>query len=86
MSRNTVGRGLIYTAAGVFGAAWVGCFSFYSIGSQVPDPRSGRTFPVQMHGTLYVEPWEGELFYGALLASAGICAIGFFLDRKGKAT
>ena len=35
--------------------------AFYRLGSLAPDPATGRTFPVDEHGILYVLPWEGEL-------------------------
>jgi hypothetical protein len=35
-------------------------------GSPKADPITGRTFAVQMHGPLYVQPWQGRLFYGLL--------------------
>ena len=49
-------------------------FTFYHLGSLTPDALTGRTFPVQEHGTLYVIPWEGELslwlFWGCVLVFA----------------
>ena len=38
--------------------------AFYRLGSFTPDPTTGRTFPVNEHGILYVVPWEGELAMG----------------------
>ena len=55
--------------------------SFYWIGSQQPDPSSGRTFPVQEHGTLYVTPVLGELslilFFAGLVALVVVVLAGF---------
>lgn len=35
--------------------------SFYWTGSLQPDPTTGRIYPMQEHGTIYVVVWQGEL-------------------------
>jgi hypothetical protein len=37
--------------------------SFYRSGALTPDVATGRTFPVNEHGVLYVVPWQGELAF-----------------------
>lgn len=44
--------------------------SFYFVGSTAPDVAAGRTYPVQMHGIVYVDPTLGMLSDGALVAAA----------------
>lgn len=56
--------------------------AFYSIGSLVPDPSTGRTYPVNLHGIMYVSPVQGEAM-NALLFAAIILAIAAYLVRHG---
>jgi hypothetical protein len=55
----------------------------YAHGSLHPDLVTGRTYPVQMHGLLYVAPWEGELFYWLLaLQFVPIAVLARATERK----
>jgi hypothetical protein len=54
--------------------------TFYYLGSPTPDPATGRTYPVQEHGILYVVPWQGELAQ-ALFWAAGAAFLVFFFTR-----
>jgi hypothetical protein len=44
-------------------------------------PTKGQTFPLQDHGTIYVHPWQGYLFYGLLAASIVLVASSVFILR-----
>lgn len=56
--------------------------SFYFVASPVPDPASGRTYQVQMHGPAFVQPELGILsnisFVAAMLSFAPLL---FFYNR-----
>lgn len=56
-------------------AAWYS-LSFYGTASPRPDPDSGRTFPMPMHGIGYVTPFEGHLMYGGLLLGSSMVLVG----------
>jgi hypothetical protein len=79
------GRGLVKktpTILGAMGGAFVAAtiiFSllFYQLGSLRPDQTTGRVFPIQMHGTLYVSGTLATLYYlgfgiGGLLIVSGL--------------
>ena len=62
--------------------------SFYWLGSLVPDPATGRTYPVHIHETMYVNPILGvlqiTLFIVGAASFAGVLAIDFWERRNGR--
>jgi len=63
-------------------------FSFYWLGSLTSDPATGRVYPVQMHGTMYVTPFLGIthiiLFVVGFVCIAGMAAIRFWEQRNSE--
>ncbi|HWD25727.1 MAG TPA: hypothetical protein VG387_01080 [Rhizomicrobium sp.] len=61
-------------------------WSFYWLGSLTPDLATGRTYPVQMHGTMYVTPLLGEIhdvcFFVGFAAMAGVVAPLFWRQYR----
>jgi hypothetical protein len=57
-------------------------FAFYRLGSPTPDPATGRTYPVQEHGILYVVPWQGELAQALFWAAGAVFPVFFFSRRS----
>ncbi|HEY2071354.1 MAG TPA: hypothetical protein VGG48_17485 [Rhizomicrobium sp.] len=77
--------GIITAVLAVFFFALV--FDFELAGNPVPDPTTGRIFPVQMHGAIYVTEPLGTLFYGLFATIVALIlsmAVIVFLrkDRK----
>ena len=73
-------------AAGIafiaFFCAMLLVFRFYAIGTTSADTATGHTFPIPAHGTLYVQPEQGHLFYGLLVAFVVFAIVSFLLRRK----
>ncbi len=63
-----------------FGYASNEIVGFYATASRTPDAPTGRTFPFQLHGTVYVQPHQGEQVYGLLLVAA-LCFIAAFITH-----
>jgi hypothetical protein len=54
-------------------------------GSLVPDAASGRIYPVQMHGDLYVTPMLGQTMDGLFFLALGciaLSAIIYFIGQR----
>jgi len=48
------------------------------VGEPVPNPKIGLTYPVKMHGMLYVPPFDGIMYQqcflgGFIVAALGVC-------------
>ncbi len=63
--------------------------AFYRLGSPTPDPATGRVYPVNEHGILYVVPWQGRLaqnLFWAAMATFVLFFLGRWRERRrGKA-
>ena len=57
---------------------------FYRIGSLALDQATGRTYPVQEHGTLYVTPFLGQLSIALFFVGFGaiVLAVAVGLWRQ----
>jgi hypothetical protein len=74
---------LFGAGACAFFVAFTMALRFYAVGSSVPDPSTGRTFPFGMHGILYVKAEQAEWVYGLMVAAA-VCGIASFLISHGR--
>jgi hypothetical protein len=63
-----------------FGYASNEIVGFYATASRTPDASTGRTFPFQLHGIVYVQPHQGEQIYGLLLVAA-LCFIAAIITH-----
>lgn len=82
--KEIVSSSLFGVGACIFFAAFVMGLRFYAVGSSVPDPNTGRIFPVRMHGILYVQRDQGEWFYGLLAISIALGILSFLVRRYGN--
>jgi hypothetical protein len=55
---------------------------FYATSPSAPDNASGHTFPIPAHGTLYVSPDQGYLFYGLISAFVVFMVASILLRRR----
>ena len=74
---------------GVLGAALAGgavyfSFTFYVTGALHPDPSTGRVFPVQMHGILYVTRETALCFYGCVASGFASLVSGLTIGYLGE--
>jgi hypothetical protein len=77
--KSSLANALFYIATCIGFCAFTLVMHFYAVGSNVPDPKSGRTFPIQMHGTMYVTAEQGWWFYGLLATAVCLYALWLYL-------
>ena len=80
VSKERVARMLANAGACTFVISMFLMLQFYIKGKPAPDTASGDIFPIQAHGMLYVQPAQGRLFYGLLLAAAIMIAASSILQ------